>query len=69
MGGIATLPNCGELLKLSTTKHPVERLGCGQVNSLGYGNNVERCLTMDDLQPTPKKGLKTLHGVCSQTKW
>ena len=39
----ATLPNCGELLKLLTTKLWKKFLRVAEGNDLGYGENVKRC--------------------------
>ena len=48
----ATSSNCGETLKLLTTKS-VGKPADGQGNDLGYGNNALD-ITMDNPQPSPK---------------
>ena len=52
MESVATLSNCGDLLKLSMPNCS-GNTAAARVNSPGYGNNL-RDVTMDNPQPTPK---------------
>jgi hypothetical protein len=60
----ATLPNCGDTLKLSVPSC-VGNGAVAEVNHLGYGNKP-RDATMGDPQPTPKelkRGFSSMEGV------
>jgi hypothetical protein len=49
---VATLPNCGKVLKTVVLSMARKRL-CGQGNDLGYSKNLQY-VTMDHPQPSPK---------------
>ena len=64
---MATLSNCGNVLKLQQPSMPRKRV-YGQGNDLGYGKIVEDA-TMDNPQPSPKSHCCTIrYGCSSQTK-
>jgi hypothetical protein len=51
-GENATLPNCGDTLKLQVPSRRGNTVG-GQGNDLGYGKNLED-VTIGNPQPSPK---------------
>ena len=58
---IATLSNCGDVLKLSRPSLVLKSQG-GQVNSLGYGKTVKD-VTMDNPQPSSKDLKRSMSAV------